>query len=109
MVIWISPSTCFPPHKVTHPERVKSLMNDFYEFGWWGEPLVGYFTWDMPTGTYGCQLLSGAHRWSAAYETGVRIPVFVRDEVEVEEAWGDVEKWQKIMDVMSVEIGVRLS
>lgn len=97
MAIWVHPDSCFPPHRVTHPAKVASLAKDFEDFGWWGEALVGYFTWDQTSKSFGLQLLSGSHRWAAALEVGTKIPVVILDEDEVESAWGDLTKWNAIM------------
>ncbi len=110
MIIWVSPSMCRPPHRVTRPDQVDSLIQDFVDFGWWGESLVGYFTWDEPTKEYALQLLSGSHRWAAANTLGMRIPVYMEAEDVVEEAWGDLVKWQEIMNKgRENEVSVRMT
>lgn len=94
---WIYPDMCIPPHKVTHPDKVDSLAKDFEDYGWWGPALIGYFTYDKPSEGYALQLLSGSHRWAAALLVGVKIPVIIKSEGEVEAAWGHLDKWKALM------------
>lgn len=93
MVRWIPPSTCDPPHAVGRPEQVRRLFLDFLKRGWDIEKgaLVGYPLGDR------IQLLSGSHRWAAAKMARIRIPVVIRHPEEVWAAWGDLEKWGRLM------------
>lgn len=63
-------------------------------FGWAQDApkLVGY---RLPSGKI--QLLSGSHRWAAAQAVGLALPVVVWSEAEVRDAWGDLERWERIM------------
>jgi len=108
MINWLYPAHVMPPHAVTTPAKVASLMKDFEEFGWWGEALVGYVTYDKRSREYAVQLLSGSHRWAAALKLGIRIPVYVVPEEDVDDAWGDLDKWSKLMQLgHSAELSVR--
>ena len=92
-VEWVPASACFPPHKITHPEKALQLFREFSTQGW--DPsqpaLVGY-----PWGE-GIQLISGSHRWAAAAEAGIKIPVVIKPYHEVAWSWGHLERWIALM------------
>jgi hypothetical protein len=98
-VSWMEPERLVPPHAVTKPKKVKQLVEDITAFGWWGEPLLAYWTWDRRERRDVLQLLSGSHRWAAMLWLGMRVPVVTVPEQEVVDAWGDVEKWSALMQV----------
>ena len=93
MIHWLPPSACFPPHRVTHPEKLIQLHRDFITEGWdMSQPfLVGY-----PYGE-GIQLISGSHRWAAAAEAGIKIPVKIVPYHEVWASWGNLERWGNLL------------
>ena len=80
--IW--PEYCRPPHRVTRPDNYEFLVNEFRLNGW-GEDypsLIGY-----PFEDY-YQLVSGSHRWAAALEAGIMIPVDLYSYEFVKAIWG---------------------
>ena len=95
----IPPSLCIPPHKVNKPEMVTLLAQMFRQSGWdMSEPaLVGYAVPDHDEWGFKIQLLSGTHRHAAAVEAGINIPLTLLSRQEVNSAWGDLERWTKIM------------
>jgi hypothetical protein len=99
MIEWLKPEQCWPPHGITHPDKLADLITIFKERGWgYGyEALVGYMTYDCQRHQWGLQLLSGSHRWAAAIEAGIRIPVVVLSDETVERAWGHPEMWRTLM------------
>lgn len=103
MIQWISPIKLWPPHAVTHPEKVAELIKLFKARGWGVgyDALVAYPTLDNQTGRMGIQLLSGSHRWAAAVEAGIHVPVVVLAEETVERCWGNVEMWKTMMGMGS--------
>ena len=93
-VCQLQPNQCDPPHGVSHHDFVIDLANEFVRNGWgrYKPMLVGY-PWKGKI-----QLLSGSHRWAAATLAELSsIPVIVWDTADVEEAWGDPDKWSRIM------------
>ena len=94
-ITWLPPSACFPPHGITHPEKAIQLHREFLQSGWdMSKPvLVGY-----PYGE-GIQLISGSHRWAAAVEAGIRIPVKIVPYGDVWASWGHLERWGKLLEV----------
>jgi len=90
MKLWLNPDRCLPPHKVTHPNKLEELKADMLANGWrLGEPiLLGY--WDEQARKV--QLVSGSHRWAAAQELGLKIPVEVLSYKRAYELWG-TEEW----------------
>lgn len=99
VISWVLPRNCWPPHAVTHPEKVEQLIIQFRAAGWdlSKEALVGYVTTDGKQ--YRIQLLSGSHRWEAAMECGMKIPVVIVSEERIENAWGDLDMWRTIMNM----------
>ena len=98
MVVWMSPSDCFPPHglDMTRGSRdhrkVMWLYDQFVENGFdEDEPaLVGY-PLDGKV-----QLLSGTHRHRAAGMAGIKLPVTLWLRSDIEEVWG-TDAWKEIM------------
>ena len=90
----ISPGGCHPPHKVTHPEKLKELIEAFRTTGWdmRNGTLVGY-RWEDGR----VQLITGSHRHAAAKEVGLAIPVKIVSYEAVWEAWGDVPRWLRLL------------
>lgn len=106
---WLPASACLPPHGITHPEKALQLHKAFLEPGWdLSQPvLVGYpvpseagdsscTNGAAPYGD-GIQLLSGSHRWAAAAEVGIRIPVHIVPYEAVEWSYGHLERWAALM------------
>ncbi|MHB8407848.1 MAG: ParB N-terminal domain-containing protein [Acidiferrobacterales bacterium] len=84
-----------PPHAVKDFKNFERLTEQFLkgQDGWDpSEPaLIGYpFNGRI-------QLLSGSHRWAAAKEAGIQIPVLVRQRSVIEEFFGNLDEWAKIM------------
>lgn len=90
----ISPEECRPPHRITHPAKYTALVIAFSTTGWDPNcpPLVGYQHLD------GIQLLSGSHRWAAAIEAKIDIPIVAYTYEEVCDAFGSLRKWASIME-----------
>lgn len=91
----INPKDCIPPHRVSYPNKVIDLANKFVKKGWgkYHLPLIGYYI------NKKLQLLSGTHRHAAAIMAGLdRIPVLIRGIKEVKDAYGNLKKWEKLMD-----------
>jgi hypothetical protein len=102
-VSWLPTSALCPPHGVSHPDHVIELANHFVERGW--DPscpaLIGY-PWEQ-----GVQLLSGSHRWIAAGMAEILVPVVVVPFSEVEDSWGDLDKWKRLMRRGDGVLGVK--
>lgn len=92
-MVHFTPKCLEPPHKVTRPEQVDELVESMLKYGWKGPPLVGYRLDGK------VQLLTGTHRRAAAERINFAIPVVLRSWEEVKDAWGDLDKWQFIMNV----------
>lgn len=92
-VSWIEPSLCDPPHKVTHPEKFIDLCGAFCGEGWDinEPPLLGY-----PIDNK-IQLISGSHRWAAALEANIKIPIIVYSYDWIYEIWGS-DTWLHILE-----------
>ena len=94
--IWINPWWVFPPHRVTHPDKVTEFANHFASYGWAKFPvLTGYWHWPAPDHPR-VQLLTGTHRHAAAKLVDIEIPVVVWAEWKVERAWGDLQAWKEL-------------
>ena len=93
-VTWMKPNLCWPPHRVTHSDKLLELLEAFQASGWdeTQPALIGY-----PDG-HGVQLLSGSHRHAAALRADIDIPVCVYPYATVRAAWGDLSTWQLIME-----------
>lgn len=85
---------CSPPHRVTHPEKLLTIMQAIKKDGW--DPtcpsLVAYQSYDGHI-----QLVSGSHRWAAAKLAGAMIPVWLYPLDVFEEAYGDLEMWRDLL------------
>lgn len=95
-VATLSPLSCRPPHKVTHPEKMDDLYDAFQKLGGWDPTrprLIGY-----PNGR-AIQLLTGSHRWAAALRAHILIPVSIVPLEAVKDAYGDLDKWAAILDL----------
>jgi len=95
LLAWMEPDDCIPPHRVGHFDKFDELTEIFLkkEGGWdLNEPvLIGYpFEGRI-------QLLSGSHRWAAAKKAGIKIPVLVRQRSKIEEVFGNLDEWEKVM------------
>src|SRR3990167_4187794 len=89
----VEPKKCVPPHRITHPTKTQEIWMSMRRNGWFGEALVGY-----PEFKTDCiQLLSGTHRWAAAYKLGLKLPVMVIPRDQIWDAYGDLEAWQELM------------
>ncbi len=91
-VTWVDPSECQPPHRVTHPEKFWELLREFQSSGWdVSHPcLVGY--WFEGS----IQLISGSHRWAAANQADIPIPVIIYPYELLWEIWG-TDEWLGIL------------
>lgn len=100
-VMWIHPSLCLPPHRVNRKDDAIYFANTFAENGWdlKKKPLIGYLH------SHGfVQLLSGSHRYAGAVMAQLdSIPVVLRSEAQVREAYGDLEKWKDVMSIERIE------
>ena len=91
------PNECEPPHRVDRQEQVDVLAEQFARFGWdtTKPKLVGYLYNDGDDTRI--QLLSGSHRWEAARQAHIQMPVVLHNYEDVLEAFGDLEKWSMLM------------
>lgn len=98
---WFNPLYLDPPHEVTSPDRVAVLAASMSVHGWVGDPLVGYILDNR------LQLLSGTHRRAAAIIAKIRVPVILYTHAYIFEAYGDLDKWRKVMssDVIDEDWG----
>ena len=97
-VQWIDTNLCDPPHKVTHPEKFYELLELFLKYGWDNNhpPLLGYWFEDK------IQLISGSHRWAAANEAHIKIPILLYSYEFIKNIWGTEEWLQILKDVFDV-------
>lgn len=98
LVVTVDPGDCDPPHglDLTRPRdanKVNDLAEAFAASGFDRDKsaLVGY-----PLDGR-IQLLSGTHRHRAATLTGERLPVTLWLRSDVEESWGDLDRWRRLM------------
>ena len=89
----LSPQLCDPPHRITHLEKVCDICRSLAVNGWVGDQLVGYLLDGR------IQLINGSHRWAAAKELGIHIPVVVVSYAYVQDIWGDLDKWQQLLEL----------
>jgi hypothetical protein len=94
-VIWLNPSRCLPPHKITHPEKFETLYFEFKENGWSKNepPLLGYQMKKI-------QLISGSHRHAAAKCAKINLPVIIYPYKMIEKMWG-TDEWLQLLEVVS--------
>ena len=108
---WIPVADCDPPHRISHPEKVDELAEQFLR-GHWGvgfPALVGY-RWatldnfsERRFYSTRVQLLSGTHRLAAAYCAGLQmIPVVIYPVEYVENCWGNLDAWRELMNAPQV-------
>lgn len=90
-VKWIYPKHCNPPHRVTHPEKLRDLYEQFNLKGWdiTKPPLLGYSDKKI-------QLISGSHRHAAAKLADIRIPVIIYPMKRILKIWG-TEEWLHVL------------
>lgn len=93
-ISWEHPAHWNPPHRVTHVEKLEKIYDSFITVGWLSTrpSLVGYRDEDGWQ-----QLVSGSHRRAAALLAGIRIPVRIYSYFVMQEAWGNLEEWFKIV------------
>ena len=93
MLEMLDPELCLPPHKVTHPEKYTILFMAFlyYGFSVASPALVGY-----PFGEK-IQLITGSHRWAAANDAKIALPVIVYPLEVVKAVYGDLPKWELLI------------
>ena len=91
------PHECEPPHGAVRGSQVDMLAEQFARFGW--DPtkpkLVGYVYNDGDSTRI--QLLSGSHRWEAARQAHIQMPVVLHNYEDVLAAFGNLEKWSATM------------
>ena len=104
VITWVDPNDCDPPHGLDltaprHFNKVNMLVEQFSTSGFdkTKSALVGY-----PLNGR-IQLLSGTHRHEAAKRTGIKLPVTLWLRSDVEETWGNLDEWRRVMEDISVE------
>lgn len=104
LIVWLDAEDCDPPHGLDMESehdlyKVIDLGNDFLIYGGFDcskSALVGY----VKAGRV--QLLSGTHRHMAALNTDTKLPVVLWLGSDIEKAWGDLEKWRKVIEDIPV-------
>lgn len=95
-VQWLLPSMCTPPHRVTHPEKYDELLLSFKTTGWdESKPALLGYHWENTI-----QLITGSHRWYAAEEAKILIPVRVYSYEFIYSIWGTHE-WVRLVKAHS--------
>lgn len=91
-VQWTNTEFCDPPHRVTHPEKFFELLEMFKKNGWDTNhpPLLGYWLENK------IQLISGSHRWAAAKEAEIKIPILLHTYEKIFNIWG-TEEWLHLL------------
>lgn len=104
-ITWIPAGDCDPPHGLDlttnhDADKVADLVKQFEEDGFdRAKPaLVGY----VKDGRV--QLLSGTHRHMAAEVVGIELPVVLWLGSDIDEAWGDLMSWRKVIEDIPVAI-----
>lgn len=105
VVTWVDPNDCDPPHGLDlttarDANKVEFLMDQFFHGDGFDtdEPaLVGYPLEGR------VQLLSGTHRHEAALRTGTLLPIVFWLRSDIEEAWGDLKQWLRVMEDIPVK------
>lgn len=96
---WVLPQDCDPPHGITHDKTYELLIEAFLKKE--GYPGSGWDTKEPVLIGYPLdgriQLLSGSHRWAAAKDAGIKIPVLMRQRSVIEASFGLLSEWEKIM------------
>lgn len=93
-IFFVDTINCLPPHQVTDKNKLTVLKTNLEKKGWDGPPLIGYFK--LGDTKEKITLLSGSHRWAAANDLGVKVPVEVYSITQVEAKWGKPE-WMHMM------------
>lgn len=98
LVIWVDPADCDPPHEVRKQERLYPLIEEFSSKGFdKSKPaLIGYVLKGR------IQLLSGTHRHKSAEITGIKIPVTLWRGDDIDQNWGQLEEWRRVMEDIPV-------
>jgi hypothetical protein len=103
VITWVHPNDCDPPHglDLTAPhdyEKVNMLVEAFSTYGFdkSKSALVGYPREGR------VQLLSGTHRHEAAKRAGIALPVMFWLRSAIEESWGELDDWRKVMQDIPV-------
>lgn len=87
------PSYLRPPHKVRDRALLASLIESMRANGWQGRPLLGIKVSDGEA-----QLFTGSHRYAAAREAGIEVPVHLIDDAVYGAALEDGDDLLKIAD-----------
>jgi hypothetical protein len=89
---WVTPKSCTPPHRITHPEKFVELSRQFSTQGWdINHPaLIGYQLEKI-------QLISGSHRWAAALKADIKIPVILYPYSKIRAIWG-TDEWLALLN-----------
>lgn len=105
LIVWVDPHDCDPPHGLDlttarDADKVNMLMEAFAVRGFdkAHAALVGY----PRDGRI--QLLSGTHRHEAARRVGIKLPVTLWLQSTIEDGWGTLDDWQRIMKDIPVAI-----
>ncbi len=105
IVKWVAAEDCDPPHGLDmhwahDADKVNMLAEAFITKGFdmAAPALIGY-----PLNGK-IQLLSGTHRHRAALLTNTKLPVMLWLRSDVETAWGNLDKWIKVIEDISVSV-----
>lgn len=103
VVLWVDPNDCDPPHGLNlttahDADKVAMLAEAFESTGYdkRQSALIGY----PKDGRI--QLLSGTHRHEAAKRTNTKVPVVLWLRSSIEEAWGELDDWMRVMKDVAV-------
>lgn len=103
VITWVDPNDCDAPHGLdltapSHANKVNHLADAFTAEGFDKEhsALIGY-----PLDGR-IQLLSGTHRHEAARLTAIKLPVVLWLRSDIEDAWGKLDDWLRVMKDISV-------
>lgn len=91
LITWLDPEDCDPPHSYGEAKVLKIMKALEAGFSPNKPALIGY-----PCDGR-VQLLSGTHRHEAARRLGLKVPVTLWLGSTVEESWGELEEWAKLM------------
>ena len=103
LIKWLGADDCEPPHGLDmgskhDADKVEMLEKQFTINGFdkrypalIGYPLNGKI-----------QLLSGTHRHAAACRSGAKLPVILWLKSDIEESWGELQKWAKVIQDIPV-------
>jgi hypothetical protein len=91
-ILHLNPVECDPPHRLTHPEKMESLCDEFEKNGFGvGFPVLLGYQFENSI-----QLISGTHRRFAAIIVGISIPVMVMTYEYIRSIWG-TEAWVELL------------